>query len=488
MKIISTQKSSGRFYTPPHIVQNILDLSGYYGKNILQKHVMDNSCGDGAFLTEIVARYCDAALAAGASKEAVAAQLGQYIHGIEIDQSECEKCKQNVSAVVKAKNIPAVRWDIRAANAMSVHEYDGKMDFVLGNPPYVRVHNAGDSLEAVKRYSFAKSGMTDFYLVFYEIGLQMLDEKGILGYITPSSFFNSLAGEYMRQYFVAHRLMEKIVDLKHYQPFGATTYTAIAILNKANRTDETLYYDYDEEQKQPRIKAKLSADEYYIGNKFYFSDRGELSLLKSIFGNTKHCNVAVKNGYATLCDDVFIGTFDFSSKYILPVVKASTGKKCRMIYPYDKKGNILSEGALRANGGGVYEYLSDRKLRLTKRSLAENTPWYAFGRSQAIGDTYREKLSLNSLLRSENDLKLVRAPSGTGVYGGLYLTGEREELKRAKEVLGSAEFMAYVRLLGKYKSGGYYAFSSKDVKIFLDHKLTASSVETVETVETVKDV
>jgi adenine-specific DNA-methyltransferase len=74
------------------------------------------------------------------------------------------------------------------------------------------------------------------------------------------------------------------------------------------------------------------------------------------------------------------------------------------------------------------------------------------------------------------------------VYGGLYLTGEREELKRAKEVLGSAEFMAYVRLLGKYKSGGYYTFSSKDVKIFLDHKLTASSVETVETVETVKDV
>jgi adenine-specific DNA-methyltransferase len=146
-----------------------------------------------------------------------------------------------------------------------------------------------------------------------------------------------------------------------------------------------------------------------------------------------------------------------------------------MIYPYDESGKLLSEAELKEEKI-LYRYLSDHKLLLTKRSLANNSPWYAFGRSQAIGDTYREKLSVASLIRTEEDLKITLASSGTGVYGGLYLTGEKEELQRARQVLYSKEFMSYVRLLGKYKSGNYYAFSSKDVIVFLDHQLTASSV------------
>lgn len=56
---LTVEKSNGRFYTPNYIVKNILDMSGYYDENILCKNVIDNSCGDGAFLTEIVNRYCE---------------------------------------------------------------------------------------------------------------------------------------------------------------------------------------------------------------------------------------------------------------------------------------------------------------------------------------------------------------------------------------------------------------------------------------------
>ena len=69
LKDITIEKSNGRFYTPDFIVCNILDMSGYYGNAILQKHVIDNSCGDGAFLVEIVRRYCEAASNAGLSKD-----------------------------------------------------------------------------------------------------------------------------------------------------------------------------------------------------------------------------------------------------------------------------------------------------------------------------------------------------------------------------------------------------------------------------------
>ena len=70
-----------------------------------------------------------------------------------------------------------------------------------------------------------------------------------------------------------------------------------------------------------------------------------------------------------------------------------------------------------------------------------------------------------------NDLKLISAPSGTGVYSGLYLIGKNLSIDLAKEILVTEEFAIYISLLGKYKSGGFYTFSSKDVKLYLDYKL-----------------
>ena len=97
--------------------------------------------------------------------------------------------------------------------------------------------------------------------------------------------------------------------------------------------------------------------------------------------------------------------------------------------------------------------------------------WYAFGRSQAINDTYKNKIAVNTLLRTSADLKIVNAPVGTGVYSGLYITSKSVNLDTIKKYLSSEEFTTYISLLGKYKSGGYYTFSSKDIKAYLDYKL-----------------
>lgn len=471
-KGISIEKSNGRFYTPRFIVQNILDMSGYYGVGIVKKHVIDNSCGDGAFLVEIVKRYCESAKQFGLSNEEIAKDLCLYVHGIEIDEEECKKCIRNVSGVAQSFDIPSVEWDIRYADTMEVNDYNGKMDFVLGNPPYVRVHNVGDSFDRVKQFSFAQSGMTDFYIVFYEIGLKMLNQSGVLGYITPSSFFNSLAGETLRKHLIKNNLIEKIIDLKHYQAFTTTTYTTIVILKKNRETNITSYYQFDEKNRKPYYVDNLTLDDFYICNDFYFSNKNNLLLLQKIFNNSEHCGVAVKNGFATLCDNVFIGDFDFDSAYIIPVIKASTGKRARIFYPYGKDSRLIPENELQKDEN-LYRYLLAHERRLTKRSSENGTDacWYAFGRCQAINDTYKDKLTINSLLRSASDLKLIPAPAGVGVYGGLYLVGDVAQLEMAKKALMSDEFATYISLLGKYKSGGYYTFSSKDLKAFLDYKL-----------------
>lgn len=60
--VVSHKKAAGRVYTPGYIVSNILNLCEYGGVRILWKHIIDNSCGDGAFLVEAVRRYCEAAV------------------------------------------------------------------------------------------------------------------------------------------------------------------------------------------------------------------------------------------------------------------------------------------------------------------------------------------------------------------------------------------------------------------------------------------
>ena len=116
--------------------------------------------------------------------------------------------------------------------------------------------------------------------------------------------------------------------------------------------------------------------------------------------------------------------------------------------------------------------MSPYKEKLLKRSNEKDVEkyWYAYGRSQAINDTFRNKMAINSLLRTEHDFKFTDAPPGTGVYGGLYIISDSVPLDEISKALKTKEFMAYICLLGKYKSGGYYTYSSKDVKRYLDYK------------------
>ena len=250
--------------------------------------------------------------------------------------------------------------------------------------------------------------MTDLFIVFYELGISMLKENGTLGYITPSSYFNSLAGAYMRKYLTQENLLKAVVDLKHFQAFSATTYTTITILKKGKE---------------------------------------ELHVMRRIMTNSEKCDIAVKNGYATLCDGVFIHKFDVQSSYIIPVIKSSKGIRQQIIYPYDEKGSLVSEDELRQDKK-IYRYLRKNKEKLTKRSNEKdaNKYWYAFGRSQAIGDTFKDKLAINSLLRSKDDFKFTDAPAGTGVYGGLYIVSETIPMNEIKDALKTDEFMSYIEL------------------------------------------
>ena len=434
------------------------------------KHVIDNSAGDGAFLQEIVKRYCKAFLSANHDRNLLKDNLQSYIHGIEIEPSEYLKCLENLNTVAKQFDISGVCWDVLCGDALKEKSFNGKMDYVVGNPPYVRVHNLQENYCQTKQFRFAQSGMADLYLVFFEVGFNMLATGGKLCYITPSSWLNSLAGKTLREYILQNGNLLELIDLEHFQAFDATTYTLISLFEKGCRHESFLYSVYDGPTRCKKHIEQLKLRQVFIDGEFYLAKSPALLLLQDIRTGIFPRRAVVKNGFATLADSVFINTKFTFVNHTIPVVKASTGKWYSAFYPYDNDGRPLTYNEL-CREKHVGEYLENNKHILLKgKSEQDATAWYLYGRTQAIKDVWHDKIAVNTCIRDVASIKINFAPKGNGVYSGLYIMSETS-CDVIKKMLQSEDFLNYVKLLKKYKSGGYYTFSSKDLEVYLNYRL-----------------
>lgn len=470
----SREKHIGQVFTPNFIVSEMLDYANYkVGSDILDKHIIDNSCGDGAFLIQIVRIYIQTAIGNGLSASAIVEGLETYVHGIDNDEVAIANCLANLDNLSSEYGLGDVKWDVRHNNTLKVSDYDGKMDFVVGNPPYVRVHNLDDTYNDVKRYKFADGGMTDLYLVFFEIGFNMLNAMGTMCYITPSSWLNSVAAKQMRTYIVEHSNLVSLVDLGHYQPFeGITTYTIISLFSKKVQSSEFDYYIFNGQIRTRDFVDRLSYNDVLIDTCFYLADRRNLKEMKDIKNNNIHRFVRVKNGFATLADNSFIGDDIPDSFITIPIIKGSTGRWSKCLFPYDKNGQPLTWQTI-CSDSRLREHFEREKQNLLK-GKPEHDGWYLFGRTQAIRDVWTYKIAINSLLRTKADLKISEVQPGQGVYSGLYITGDID-IATVKTLLISDEFVDYVKCIKKYKSGGYYTFNSKDVEQFINYKLSITN-------------
>lgn len=469
------KKKDGKIFTPKPIVKQML-YNELWRHHELDEHIIDHSCGDGAFLCEIVVDYCEAYkqewLRKGMDLKTI---LETYIHGIEIDPVEHKKCLENLDRVAEKYGVTGVKWDVQNRDALTCHDYDGKMDYVIANPPYIRTHDLECDLSG---YTFTTEGMKDIYLAFYELGFRMLKDAGSMCYIAPSSWFTSLAGQNMRDYVMANRYLYSVRDFGHAQVFeNATTYVAICVFRKFKNPEwQPKNVLYGKGMEDP---ITVSYDDMCIDGKFYFGTHNQLKEMREIIEYGKSLKkedkaFEVKNGFATLADDIFIGT-DFtwlSEDYVISVIKASNKKWTTCIYPYDKEGKLVCEEEFKKKAGLQYIQLSKNRDKLEARSTEE--PWYAFGRTQAINDVQKTKWAIKSIVKSEKDLEPELVKPGSGVYGGLYILPCVKECNNnfieyyLATTLGSTYFMDYVKMLRKYKSGGYYTFSSKELENYLN--------------------
>ncbi len=111
-------------------------------------------------------------------------------------------------------------------------------DILIGNPPYIQLQKLrGNPIQRVyKEQNFhVHDSNGDIYCLFYERGINLLQERGLLAFITSNKWMRAAYGEKLRRFFMRYNSLI-IINLGPKVFQSATVDTNILILqNAANR-------------------------------------------------------------------------------------------------------------------------------------------------------------------------------------------------------------------------------------------------------------
>ena len=233
---LDSRKKSGSERTPNDIISYMLDLIGYRGQQILGKTITDPACGTGTFVAQIVDRLVDAVpdeeiqnithifINEGCVKAYDTKPSNVFVTKIIIAAILINRgCLSYIDDVAKLiDNLPVFCRDY-----LTVHE---KTDYVIGNPPYIRLQNlSNENREYIKKNFASATGRFDIYTCFIENGNKNLSSGGKLCLITSNKFLTANYGVGIRNYLSEAGCVRKIVDLFDTKFFGAAVLPAITL-------------------------------------------------------------------------------------------------------------------------------------------------------------------------------------------------------------------------------------------------------------------
>ncbi len=114
-------------------------------------------------------------------------------------------------------------------------------DVIIGNPPYIQLQKMGkasDALQQLNYLTFARTG--DIYSLFYELGNNILRDKGSLIFITSNKWMRAAYGECLRKFFIDFTDPLILIDFGGVQIFdSATVDTNILMFAKDKNRQQT---------------------------------------------------------------------------------------------------------------------------------------------------------------------------------------------------------------------------------------------------------
>jgi len=424
-----------------------------------------------------------------------------HIFGLDIQEYSVNRTKLLLSllALQSGDDVEEYQFNLFQGDSLDfnwttrINDFNG-FSIILGNPPYVCARNLdSETKEKLKNWEVCQSGNSDLYIPFFQIAIENLAENGALGFITMNSFFKSLNGRALRDYFQRKELAISIIDFGSEQVFKSkNTYTCICFIEKK----EQHFISYTESETK-KLAGKLSFKKirYNILDSkkgWNLKDNRAISRIESTgipFGELYQ----TRHGIATLKNDIYIfRPVDEDEKFfylqngslykiekgicrnIVNSNKLSrevslTNLKEKVIFPYDQKDKpkLLNENLVQENYPEAYKYLQNKRKILAERDKGKGNyeNWFAFGRTQSL-----EKINNKMFFPKYSDKTpnfIINSDADLLFYNGLAVVGSSEtEMKIIKKIMESKIFWYYIKTTSKPYSSDYYSLNGNYIKNF----------------------
>ncbi len=184
----------GAYYTPPVLVERLLDMVTENGFDWGQGRILDPACGGGAFLAPAAIRMLKTFNTADPAF--IMRNITTRLHGFEIDPFAAWmslvllEVAMLSTCLQATKRLPNV---VETGNALTMPvNSQTSYDLVIGNPPYGKITLIESLRQSYKRSLY---GHANLYGMFTDLAIRWTKSRGVIGYVTPTSF---LGGQYFK--------------------------------------------------------------------------------------------------------------------------------------------------------------------------------------------------------------------------------------------------------------------------------------------------
>jgi len=203
----------------------------------------------------------------------------------------------------------------RILKAKSPSAKKSGFDIVIGNPPYVRAETLGEVKKYFEETYNCYSGTADLYTYFYERGLDLLNDDGLLGYISSNKFIRSNYGMNLRSVLSSFQIL-RIIDFGELPVFeDAATFPVIILIRKTFPLENTLFTQIENlnfnslEEVIPLNQLEILPESFSSGL-WSFSNSAEEKIMKKMKKKgiplSDYVNQEIYRGFVTGFNEAFI--------------------------------------------------------------------------------------------------------------------------------------------------------------------------------------
>lgn len=198
---------------------------------------MEPAAGHGAFLIAMALRLVASCRRQGRPLTDCLASL----IGFEVNGASAGRARLAVAGALVGAGVPRAQAEFLACKWMQAGDYLATnpqlptADFVIGNPPYIRLEDldAGDNAAYRAAYP-AMAGRSDLYIAFFEAALRQLRPGGVCAFICADRWMLNQYGANLRRIVTAGYCVEMLVEMHDADPFltDVNAYPAVTVIRR----------------------------------------------------------------------------------------------------------------------------------------------------------------------------------------------------------------------------------------------------------------